>query len=237
MSRKTTLAIVIMSVLVGIGMFRARAFSTSAPFAQLKENYKVVEDNFSFKKAAPKERFIDDDNGLIEDKNNEAIGKVKNFILQQPNLYPIQEHHRLKAESRRSPMGTFVSFKVYQGNIPVIGMQLDFRVNRLGNVTEVFNGYKPVNEVRVELDHKKTVEEVLQIQQHQYGAAAGALLQSTYSSVIWVEPYSMQAHLGYVIPVISKPKKSEVPERAIFSVTTGQLLARELPKSEFDSLK
>ena len=134
-------------------------------------------------------------------------------------------------------MGTFVSFKVYQDNIPVIGMQLDFRVNRLGNVLEVFNGYKPVNEVRVEPNQKKTVEEVLKIQQQQYGAAEGDLFQSTVNSVILIEPYSMQAHLGYVIPVISKQKKSEVPERAIFSATTGQLLARELPKTEFDSLK
>lgn len=191
--------------------------------------------NSNFKMSSDRNLFAVLGNNLFEAKEVEAVEKVKNYIRENPSLYPIREYHSLKGETRKSPMGTLVSFKVYQKNIPVMGMQLDFRVNNQGRVSEVFSSYKPIAEVVLERNSNRSVDEILKLHEEDYISAAFGTTQA--SSIIWVEPVSFQAHLGYVIPVISNRNNSKVPERAIFSVTTGQLLARELSRSEFDSLK
>lgn len=173
---------------------------------------------------------------FASDENKSAFEATKRFILENNQKYPIQEYHQLKGEIITTPMGALVSYKVFQEDLPVIGMQLDFRVSRTGKVSEVFNGYRPISKIEPSVTEKLSLNRILRIQESDYQLAEGEST-SQEKALIWVTPGSSFAQLGYVVSVVSKTKPSKVPEQAIFSVTTGQLLARELSRSEFDNLK
>jgi hypothetical protein len=171
-----------------------------------------------------------------EQGDSTALKLTQQFILENLDRFPIQQYHHLKGETLKSPLGTLVSYKVYQDGVPIVGLQLDFRVNSRNQVLELFNGYQPVAEMKLEPDRWLTIERVVALQSLRYKKVEHTLKNMEKPNIIWVEPGSNRVHWGYVLEVVDVLQKRKVPEQAIFSDTTGQLLVRELSRSEFNRL-
>ncbi|MFM8315983.1 MAG: hypothetical protein ACKOA8_17020 [Deltaproteobacteria bacterium] len=169
--------------------------------------------------------------------NTVALDSTLQYMQEHPQDFPIKEYHQLKGETLESPMGTLVSYKFYQENIPIVGFQIDFRVSRTGKVVLISKSYYPLPKLHLDNKEWLTIDEILQSQDNVYRLGDEKEKLTVSNAIIWVDPVSQWAQLAYVVPVFSLLSKKKVPEQAIFSVTTGQLLAREHSKSEFDRFK
>lgn len=223
------LAIVLM---VSLMVFRRQNFainvSGSKNFNARETLYKL---SLSDKLKRPNINFGNAENGDFK-----ALRLTQQFILENLDRFPIQQHHRLRGETLKSPLGTLVSYKVYQDGVPILGIQLDFRVNSRNQVLELFNGYQPVVQMKVEPDKWMTIEQVAALQSSSFKKVESDSKTLAKPNIIWVESGSDRAHWGYVLKVVDLLQKKKAPEQAIFSAITGQLLAREVSRGEFNRL-
>lgn len=162
-----------------------------------------------------------------------ALALANQFIIDHPALFPIQSYHQLALQSVRSPLGTRVSYQVYQDDIPLIGMQIDLMVSRSGRIRILSNEYHPVEKVQIDSREWLGIEEILNGQGSVFRLNPDFPAKHTERVKIWVSPYSPRPELVYVVSVLDEKQKQKMPGQALFSVTTGQLVARHFPRSEF----
>lgn len=162
-----------------------------------------------------------------------VVGTANKYILENPKMFPIQSYHRLEASSRKSPLGSFVTYHVFQDGYRLIGLQIDLLVSNSGKVKVISNQYQPIERVDIEPQGWLSLKEVLRGQETQFKIAGGLDDSAKEDIAIWTSSSSFKAELVYVISVIDLKKNQKVAGQAVFSVTDGHLLARHFPRAEF----
>jgi len=162
-----------------------------------------------------------------------VVGIANKYILENPKMFPIQSYHRLEASTRMSPLGSFVTYHVFQDGYKLIGLQIDLLVSNSGKVKVISNQYQSIERVNIDPQGWLSLKEVLRGQETEF-KIAGSLDDTAKEDIaIWTSSSSSQAELVYVISVFDIKKKQKVSGQAVFSVTDGHLLARHFPRAEF----
>jgi len=157
-----------------------------------------------------------------------ALEAARIYIEAHRAEWKLQPHHQLRVEESRNPLGTKLRFAVYQGKYPVLGAQIQMRVDGTNRVREVHNGYTPVPAVDVESSFA--------------GKSLGAKLAdgsvvvngSPAAQVIYVSPGSSEGIAALAVTV----RTAEGLERqALVRASDGQVLNLSVPRSEFQAYR
>lgn len=93
------------------------------------------------------------------------------FLNQHRQEWRIQDYHDLKPQLYTTPLGTQVSYQVFQEGLPILGMKIVLQVDNHHEVTVIENGYEPV--ARVSLDFPEVTRSELEswVSSHGYRIA------------------------------------------------------------------
>ncbi len=163
-----------------------------------------------------------------------ALSLAHQFIVRNSEQFPIRKHHQLVAETFINPLGTRVRYQIFQNEIVVVGLNIDLQVGGSGKIKIISNNYNPIE--KVEIDRRKwlTIEKILQTQKGSFIPTDLGFPSVSEPVIIWTAPYSSKGQLGYVVSVFDSKAKHKVSGQVVFSVNSGQLLARHIPRSEFN---
>ena len=224
----------LLSILLILGaLVFFREEKSNLPFKELRE----LEAKIKWKSQPTETQMTTDYNlktSFENDLSEKAISSANQFILNNPKLFSIQKHHQLAVKTSSNPLGTHVSYQVYQDGFAILGMNIDLIVNRVGLVRLVSNQYRPIDRVKVDQANWLTVPEIFQDQTIKFKLSSERSEEEKDNVAIWISPNSSQPELVYVVSVVDTQQKQKVPGQALFSVTTGQLIARHFPRSEFN---
>ena len=164
---------------------------------------------------------------------SDALAAGERFIKGNESLFPIRSYHQLKGRVIENPMGMRVKYEVSQNEIPVVGMEIELQINSLGKVAVLSNSYHPIEKVELNRDSWLSLAEVIEGQEQTYKFSGTEGSSGADSIVIYVEPGKFRGEIGYNVSVLDANKKNSVMAHAVFSVMSGQVLARHIARSEF----
>lgn len=161
-------------------------------------------------------------------QNNESdILKVADgFIQRQIEDQKIRKEHQVRGQVFRTPFGSAVKYTVFQGDIPVVGMHIEVRLDLKLSITKVVWNYYPIDSVEIERSGRETYDRLTA------QLPAGYLLRKDepgFSEIIYVvQPHAIGEH-SVVVSVLNEHKQ---PMRIILRARDARLLAAEAPRRE-----
>lgn len=135
----------------------------------------------------------------------------------------LQEHHALKPEEYRSPLGSSVRYQVYQEGLPVIGVSIGFRLDRNLRIVEVENEYRPLEKADLNepaMPPAQLAEEAAE----RYGLVADAAGVDS-GRVLYAHPASLKPQVAVTVPM-KEPTKHGRGVLMLLRASDGQLLQR-----------
>ncbi len=165
--------------------------------------------------------------------NFDALQVANQFIIENPDLFPIKSYHQLKGETYENPLGTRVNYQVFQNRTPILGFTIQLSVGVGHQVSIISNEYHPIERVEMDERYLLSVNEILQEHNQRFKLSVAEENEGRESHIIIVDPSYAKAEMGTVVSVIEVASKQKAPIEAVFSSRSGQLLARHVAKSEF----
>lgn len=148
------------------------------------------------------------------------------YVETNRELWGIQPHHELRAESLENPLGTQVRYKVFQGDYELIGMEIQLRVTRGLEVKDVEMQYRPV----AEADLSQPVLPIEQVEttiENRFEKVAEAV-----APVLYV-PRDGSVPVPAFAMTVRRKSGSQASVQAIFRASDGQVLDLTVPRAEF----
>ena len=162
----------------------------------------------------------------------EARRVADEHIEAMRDQWGIKPYHDLHWENTySSPLGRVVKYKVYQGDLPLVGMDVEVRVNREAKVADTAVHYTPVEEADLS-QPSLTEQDILDSVSNRYEAVSG----STATPVLFI-PTSAVASFGPELAIAMTVRRRDVagsePVQAIFRARDGQILDLTVARAEF----
>lgn len=140
----------------------------------------------------------------------------------------IQPYHQMKPELVENPLGSLVKFAVYQGETPVMGMQIQVRIGLRGEIQDVLSDYKPIPEADLNQPMLRA-DEILAGVSNRFEAVAEGV---PAVPVIYVAPGD-SGPVAALAMTVRKAGSGEQPVQAIFRASDGQILDLTMARAEF----
>lgn len=143
----------------------------------------------------------------------------------------LQAYHSLKSNVSTSPLGASIAYQIYQGEYPIVGMEIRLRLNRDNQVLEVNNGYRPVANVDL------TGEEYLSVPEAGQRIPLRFIKDETQGSVLnavreLVSHEGEEPELVYGFSMIDKEDNFK-PVTLLVKARTGEIISKNLARDEF----
>ena len=153
-----------------------------------------------------------------------------NYLNNHREEWHIQDYHQLRAELHASPVETTVIYRVYQDQLPVLGMKIEILVGKNLEVKSVQNSYRPVRKVDFSHEPFLSAEEVIERIPPQF--VADGATASHAASVLYVPASTDEPELAYTMP-LQEGAPTPHPIHLLLRAADGQLLGRSVPRTAF----
>lgn len=168
---------------------------------------------------------------IVKDEGTDTVARraADDYIEANRDQWGVQAYHELHLDNQfASPLGTVVKYKIYQGEFPIHGMDVEVRVGSDGRVQDAAVHYTPVAEVDLQ-QPRMSVDDITYLISNRFERGAG----DAGTPVIFVPSTAGSApELGIALSVVRKGS-SEVPAQAIFRASDGQILDLTVARAEF----
>lgn len=155
---------------------------------------------------------------------------AERYVDLHREVWGLKEYHRLHPTVFRTPLGTRINYAVYQGQVPILGMEVRIQIDRFLKVAKVENEYRPLARIdipenlpKVEELVDRHLDEVFELDRRAGVSDAPVLVPVRGSD----EPV-----LAFVIPAKEKTNRRR-PVQLLLRADDGQILRRSVSRAEF----
>lgn len=143
-------------------------------------------------------------------------------------LWKIQPFHALHPVEFRTPLGTKVKYSVFQGEVPIVDMEIEIQLDRNLNVSNVQSNYRPLEMAAVK-NPALSAEDIVNRNSDRYETEGEAKLTPP---VLFARPGNATPELAYLVSVRDKSQASRSVQ-ILFRASDGQVLSKSVSRAEF----
>ena len=169
--------------------------------------------------------------GMETHCDDEILKAAKAFVKSQSAQRGLRDEHQLKGRVSRTPIGSTVTYDIYQGNLPIVGMRIEVRMDNAMNVVGSNWNYRPIDLAEVDEGGQPLYDEIAN------RIPAGFQLRkdgTPFSEVIYELPDQGRGEHSVVVPAVNQ---FQVPVNLILRATDGAMLSIEMPRYEQERRK
>lgn len=167
-----------------------------------------------------------------KESTQDPLEVAKQYLAAHDGEVQLQAHHRLQPTLFKNPLGSKVKYSIYQGKLPIIGLDIGIGLSREMEVRSFENGYRPLNRLDVKslyvLDTKGIVDR-LPSQRYQAQVNADEML----TKVLVAIPGRDTPELAYVVSAKEVGEAKDRPVQLLVRATDGLVLKINYARSEF----
>lgn len=138
--------------------------------------------------------------------------------------WELRDYHSFEAEAYTNPLSTLVRFQVYQGKVPVLGMNIEIELDRDLKTKRVTPLYKAIE--KLETTPTLAPQLVSRISTR-YETSLESLVKA--SPVIYYNPDVGSAELAFVVRTVDKQLAR--PAQILVRAADGQILKKNYPRA------
>ena len=169
---------------------------------------------------------------VIEGETPQEV--ADNYLKKHRETFNIQPFHAPRSEVFRSPIGSKVRYTFTQSGLPIIGMEIQIRMDSNLVVEKVTNNYRPLKKVDLEsLDSlsQETMREIAESNQYEEDLGGA---KREYNRVLVPVSGSDTPEVAFVAPVKERlPGNRTRPVQLLLRASDGQVLKKSFSRAEF----
>ncbi|MBI3294817.1 MAG: hypothetical protein HYZ71_08810 [Deltaproteobacteria bacterium] len=156
------------------------------------------------------------------------LARADQFVKANAEERTLRAEHQLKGVVSQSPIGATVSYDVYQGQLPIVGMRIEVTLDNDGNVTGSNWNYRPIDIAPIDASGQALYDEMVNRMPNGFQLRQD---HTPFSEVVFELPGQGRGEHSVVVPALNQFKS---PVSLILRASDGALLSVEMPRYEVD---